>query len=201
MSPPTPKQRPAPPIDARRDSLVRWLWTAVRAGRLVGRGDFVAAERLCRQILDRDPSDWFALMILADCCERQGRLPEALSFARECTRGDPPSLAALKMATRLAVAIGEHEEADEYVRRALAMPEIQNEIPREGVYPRGFFLLVRALAKLPWLRRRIPPEEIAQLDIGVQAQQLKEWKTWAQQYLAWRAGDEATSTPPDTLVH
>jgi hypothetical protein len=201
MNPAARKQRPDPPAGAPRIGFIAWWRTGMQISRLLGRGNPAAAERLCQQLLDRDPTDWFALMILVHCCERQGRLPEALDFAERCACNTPTGLMALQTATRLAFAIGDHDKVDAYVRRALALPEVQNEIPKESAVPRALLLLMRALARLPWLRRRIRHEEIAQMELGFQTQQLKVWKTWAQEYLAWHAGEEPRLTPTDNLVH
>lgn len=202
MNPSPPKQRPAPPTGARRDGLsISWFRSYMRASRLVGAGHYAAAEVLFRHLLDHDPTDSFAPMMLAICCEQQGRLPEALTFAERCASSEPPSLMALQTAIRLAFAIEDHDKVDAYVRRALALPEVQNEIPKESAVPRALLLLMQALARLPWLRRRIRHEEIAQMELGFQTQQLKVWKTWAQEYLAWRAGEAPRSAPTDRLVH
>jgi tetratricopeptide (TPR) repeat protein len=173
----------------------------MRANRLWAKGALAEAEVLYREVLDRDPTDWFARLMLSNCCERQRRLAEALTLAEECALREPPSLFALQAAIRLALAIEEHDKVDAYVRRALALPEVQNEIPKEIAFPRVLLAFMRTLAKLPWLRRRIRHEEIAQMELGVQTQQLKEWKTWALEYLAWRAGVEPGSTTTQDLVH
>ena len=172
----------------------------MRANRLWAKGALAEAEVLYRQVLDRDPTDWFARLMLSNCCERQGRLAEALTFAEQCACREPPSLMALQIAIRLAFALEKHNKVEVYVRRALALPDVQNEIPKE-VIPPVLLLLMRTLSKLPWLRRRVRHEELAQMELGFQTQQLKEWKTWAQEYLAWRAGAEPGSTTTQDLVH
>jgi tetratricopeptide (TPR) repeat protein len=171
----------------------------MRASRLIGRGDYAAAGSIYEQLIAIDASDAFATMMLSLCYERQNRVPEALRLAEEGARRVPSSLTALKSAVRLAIAVGEHDKATTYLRQALALPEVQTEIPRETVVPKPFLWGLRLLPKLPIIRNRIRHDAIRELEPGAQAIKLEEWKRWAQEYLAWRAGDE--SPRPDPRVH
>ena len=156
--------------------------------RNVGRGDFGTAGSMYKQILARDPSDWMAIMMFAHCCEQEGRLSEALALVEQGVRMHPGNLLALQAAIRLSVATDDHTRAETYVRSALALPEVRNEIPGDSATPRSALMIMHALRRLPGLRRRIRPEDIRPLELGPQTIELQAWKHWAEEYLAWREG-------------
>jgi len=171
----------------------------MRASRLVGGANYAAAGSIYEQLIAADSSDTLAVSMLALCYEQQSRIPEALQLAEEGARRLPSSLSMLKIAARLAIAIGEHDKATGYIRQALALPEVVTEIPREGVLPRPLLWLLRLLPRVPFLRQRIRQDAIRELEPGAQAVELEEWKRWAEEYLAWRAGEEPPE--PGRLVH
>jgi hypothetical protein len=170
-----------------------------RASQLIGRGDYAAAGRIYEELVAIDANDSFASMMLALCYEQQHLTPEALRLAEEGARQLPGSLSVLKMAIRLAIAVGDHEKATGYIHHALALPEVETEMPEEGVLPRPLLWILRMLPRVPGLRRRIRRDAIRELEPGAQAVELEEWKRWARDYLAWRAGGDPPV--PDRIVH
>ena len=170
-----------------------------RASQLIGRGDYTAAGRIYEELIAIDATDSFASMMLALCYEQQSRTPEALRLAEMSARQRPASLSVLKTAIRLAIAVGDHDKATGYIHQALAIPEVQTEIPKEGVLPRPLLWILRTLPRVPGLRRRIRRDATRELEPGAQAVELEEWKRWAHECLAWRAGGDPPG--PDRIVH
>ncbi len=171
----------------------------MKASRLIGRGEYSAAGALYEKLAAAEPNDAFAVGMLALCYERQGRLTEALRLAEQAARQVPESLPALQAAARLAIANEEHERAEGYVERALALPEVRTGIPSNTV-PAWLRWLLAATFRLPVLRRRVPKDALADLAPGKQAMDLEAWKQWALEYLAWRKGEDPAS-PPAGVVH
>ena len=171
----------------------------MQASRLVGRADFVAAAAIYEQLLRSGPADTFAIGMLAHCYEQQERYIEALRLAEEAVSWHPESLLALQAAGRLAVATQDHDKAAQYLRRALALPEVRAEIPKEVALPKPLVWLLRILVRLPILRRRFPRDAFKEFELGSQAVELQNWKHWAQEYVAWHAGSAPGS--PGNVVH
>jgi tetratricopeptide (TPR) repeat protein len=174
--------------------MTRWRlhW---RANSLYGRRDFAAAATIFEEITRADPGNGFAAFMLASCYEHQERYSEALHWAEVAADRLPGSLPVLQTAARLAIADGDHEKATDYVVRALALPEVTTEMPRETLLPRPLLWLIWALYRTPFLRRWLRPGALDELQPGTQALELQKWKEWAQSYLAWRNGNY-DATPP-----
>ncbi len=164
----------------------------MRASWCHGRGDFAAAAPMYESLVRADPTDAYSAFMLASCCEAQERVTDGLEWADVAATRLPDSLAALQLAARLAIAAGHHERATDYVVRALALPEVRAEMPREALVPRPIMWLLRTMSYLPFLRRRLRPAALAQLEPGHQAAKLQEWKEWAMSYVAWRSGTDYT---------
>jgi tetratricopeptide (TPR) repeat protein len=171
-------------------------WLHLRASRLFLRHDYAAASAIYEKLLGFDASDAFATYMLAICYEQQHRITEALDLAETNARRVERKLSDLQLAARLAIAAGEHDKATAYVQQALALPEIVTEMPEE--LPRSVMWMFRLIGRIAMLRKRTRPA-IRSLEPGARAVELLEWKQWAHQYLAWRAGRE----PPaqDHRVH
>jgi tetratricopeptide (TPR) repeat protein len=171
----------------------------MRASQLIGRADFVAAGEIYEQLLSSDPTDSFAMAMLSLCYERQARFLEALHLAEEGVSSRPQSLSALQAASRLAVAVEQHDKAARYLQQALTLPEVRAEIPKEAAIPPLVLWLLRVVMSFPILRTRIRPDALKELALGSQAVELQEWKRWAQDYLAWHGNTEREN--PGSLVH
>jgi tetratricopeptide (TPR) repeat protein len=154
----------------------------MKANWLMGRTNFAAAGSICEGLIEADPTDSWAVAMLAHCYEQQDRLLEALRLAEEGIRLDPQSLMSLQIAARLAAALDQHDRATEYLRHALALPEVRDEIPKERAIPKPLLWTLRILARLPVLRRRLSAEPF---EIATQRVELQQWKRWAQEYVAW----------------
>ena len=166
----------------------------MKASSLYGRHDFAAAAAVYEGITSRDASDGFAAYMLATCYEHQERVADALHWAEAAARALPGSLYPLLSAVRLAIASGDHDKATDYVLRALALPEVTTEMPRETLLPKPLLWLIWALYHTPVLRRRLRPGALAELQPGSRAIELQNWKEWAHGYLAWRSGNDGA--PP-----
>lgn len=161
----------------------------MKAGRLIGQLNFSAAAAIYERITRAAPLDSFAILMRAFCYEQQGRLQEALVLAEEGARQLPDAFVALQTAVRIAIAAKDHEKASMYVERALALPEVQSEIPRD-LTPKGYVWLLRQLLKIPYFRRRVRADVFAPLEQCAQTRELQAWKRWALEYQAWRLRTE-----------
>jgi tetratricopeptide (TPR) repeat protein len=174
-----------------------------KASRLIGGGDFAAARTIYSRLAGMDEKDAFARLMLAMCHEREGRIPDALHMADEAIRIGPESLPALQTAARLAVAAGDHEKAAQCLRSALALPEVRTEMPQDIAVFNALAWVLRVMGRLPVLRRRVRAQSLADalrhLDAGHRATDLQDWKRWAQEYVAWQAGN--APPPSGTVVH
>lgn len=160
------------------------------ASSLYGRGGYDAAAAICEALLRADPDDVLAAFMLAGCYERQGRLSQAFHWAEVVAAKLPNGLEALQSAARLAVANGDHEKATQYVLRALALPEVRSEMPRDGRSEKFLRCLIRVLIRMPFVGRRFRPDALDELQPERRAFELQQWKKWAQAYIAWRNGNE-----------
>ncbi len=133
--------------------------------------------------------------MLSTCYEHQERLSDALRWAEAAVDRLPGSLTALQCAARLAIASGDHPRATGYVLRALALPEVTTEMPRETLLPRPLMWFLWMLSHTPFLRDRLRPSALLELQPGYQALELQRWKEWALEYVAWRKGDEEAPPP------
>jgi len=170
-----------------------------RASSLYGRGEFAAASLIYEEITRLNPRDSFAAYMLARCYEYQERLSDALYWAEVAAAKLPASLTVLQLAARLAVAIGDHEKATEYVSRTLMLPDVMTEMPHVSQSSKLLLLFVRALYRMPFVGRRLRPGGLDELQAGNQAVELQQWKQWAEAYLAWRNGNE--SAAPERKPH
>jgi tetratricopeptide (TPR) repeat protein len=171
----------------------------MKASRLFGRGEYLAAGSIYEQLASSSSSGSFITMMLALCYEHQGRYDEALPLAEAGVRAIPQSLVALQAAARIAVAVEDHDKAAQYLQRALALPEVKTEIPSEIAVPKFLMWTIRLLISLPILRHRVRRDAVSELDLGVQAMELQKWKRWAEEYLAWHGDLEPPSQ--DERVH
>jgi tetratricopeptide (TPR) repeat protein len=169
--------------------------THFQASRLVGRKDFAAAGRLYEKVLASDPRDAWAAQMLAVCYEQEGRNHEALRAAENAVALSPDSLIALQTASRLAIGSLDHAKAARYVSLALALPEVEQETPR-AVAPRFLLRLVRLIAWLPGLRHRLRQSDLDEIDLPAQTMELRKWKHWAYDYLAWQSGGDPGNHGP-----
>jgi tetratricopeptide (TPR) repeat protein len=162
----------------------------MRANWLVSRGEYAAAEAAYEQIVASHPDDPFAIAMLALCHEKQKRLGKAILRAEQWVRLEPACLHALQTAARLAINLDRHDEASAFLRQALALPEVRNEIPSSTAVHRSVIRLGRLIFRLPILSRRFPSDPFKDFELGAQTIELQKWKRWACEYLACREGRE-----------
>jgi tetratricopeptide (TPR) repeat protein len=150
----------------------------MEVSRATGRGDFAAVRTGCEKILATDPSNAFALGMLAQALAALGRLDEALVMADRALGPTPRLFSTLQLAANLAVSLGDHTRARAYVTRALAADPHEHDVPKPLVW------FVRLLARTPGIRRCFSAERIAELDRERTEEALIQWRMWAEQYLA-----------------
>lgn len=175
----------------------RW-WLHLKASRLWGQNEWSAAGALYEELCAGDPQDSFAELMLALCYEQEGRTEDALRLAEKNARQSPVSLDVYRVVVRLALANEEHDEATEYVERALALPEVRSEMP-DPVMPKWLHWLLENFLRLPLVRDRVRDGSMAELEPGHRAMELQTWKRWALEYLAWRKGHP--SGPSESTVN
>jgi tetratricopeptide (TPR) repeat protein len=173
----------------------QWL-RYMRANALVARAKFDAALPLFSELAAADTTDGFASFMLATCYEQAGDVEQALQWAQETARRMPNSVTAQQEAARLSVSADQHDQATEYVLRALALPEMATEMPGETLLPRPLRGFLWLLHHTPFVRRRLRAEALADVEPAGQSRKLHEWKEWAQAYLAWRRGADGAPAPP-----
>jgi tetratricopeptide (TPR) repeat protein len=88
-------------------------------------GDIAAAERLCADVLARERANPDALRLLGLARLRSGRATEAIPPLREALRGNDRDLGILDALSAALTAAGSHAQAEEVVRRALALDQEQ----------------------------------------------------------------------------
>jgi len=163
-----------------------------QASRRFGRGDYTGAAECYQQLTAADPRDSFALFMLTQCHERQGRHAEALATAMKAVALDPGDYMALRSMASACVNTGDPHTAKLYVERALAAkpPTMSG---REVRFLIGFSRVVVAILRLvPRYRKRVRPLASADFDLKPDA---REWRTWAHKYLAWYADTFPDSGP------
>jgi tetratricopeptide (TPR) repeat protein len=92
----------------------------VSAEDCLDRGDFVLAERLCRQALARDDCDAEALRLLATVALRKGGREDAVTFAQDAVAADSSAASQVTLGQML-VAVGRHAQAIIELQRAVEL--------------------------------------------------------------------------------
>ncbi|OGA23491.1 MAG: hypothetical protein A3I02_13265 [Betaproteobacteria bacterium RIFCSPLOWO2_02_FULL_67_26] len=113
------------------DRLLRQAEACFRAG------DRARAEALCQQVLGRAPGSAGALRLLGILRLEGGRAADAIPLLREALQAGPENLDGLDALAAACAAIGDYRQAEELVRRALAV---------DGSRPVAHFRLGMALA-------------------------------------------------------
>ena len=91
------------------------------AGEAVRRGDFAGAEQHCRQALDENFNDPWALNLLAMLQARAGRLNEARATQVLAVSINPDDAGFLSNLAKLDYATGDVEAARQHVRDSLTL--------------------------------------------------------------------------------
>jgi tetratricopeptide (TPR) repeat protein len=84
-------------------------------------GRLEEAERMCRQILEHEPSNLPATHLLAIVCARGGKVGEAIGLLRKVVAQEPQSIEALNQLASLLSAAGQGREAIELCGRVLKL--------------------------------------------------------------------------------
>ncbi len=165
-------------------TLRSWLDYA-RASQCLGGGRWAEGARLSEAILAREGNDPLASSLLAMFYEKLGRTQEALAAAEAAVLHVPDGLAFHQRVIQLALVLDDHDKVAHHIRCALALPAMVT-----GFSP-GWTLshrVMRCLSWVPGLRGCIGAEQVRAFEPGVQAAELAEWKSWAEEYLAWHEG-------------
>ena len=161
---------------------MRWL-RRLRADLLTSRGRLAEAAILYREFLESNPADDAALMaVLADCRQR-GAVEEAIAYASRGLRTDPGNFMALKTLGWAYVRQRNHDAARIVIAQALKrFDELKLGEPSPVLHAIG--ACFGFAARVPGLRR--VPKLVAASRIGAHAaEDLNDWRSWAERYLAW----------------
>ena len=148
----------------------------MQLGRSVGHNEIDRVESLCKEALEVDPLDLFALGVLADTHWRNGHYELALFFALRVLEITPNDFNALRIAAYVYRERSEDETAYQYAKRLCA-----TDTPALPPYKEVFSLL-KPFAWIPRIRRL---RQKAIDDQIVEQTSCTDWIQWAQDYVAW----------------
>jgi tetratricopeptide (TPR) repeat protein len=150
----------------------------IEVGRCVGRKDFDGAIRVLESSLSNSSNDVHSLVMIAMCHRWSNRSDEAIVMAQRALAYDPKSFEAFQLLSEIYAERKEHETAAQFTRLGLDnFPE-----PTPSV-PKFFFWVLRIGALvIPRLKR---VEKSAREDLADPNKGVREWHSWAKQYLAW----------------
>ncbi|KAB2841356.1 MAG: tetratricopeptide repeat protein [Burkholderiales bacterium] len=162
-------------------ALIVALRTQIEVARSIGTGDYRAAIKSLRQSLRESPEDVPALEMIARCHRWRGEHSEAMDAARKALEYDARSFEASRLLGELHAERGEHEIAIGFVRNALS------NLPQDPpAFPRYLLCVLHALSWIVPKLRQI--EESAQQDLSRPNPELRDWYSWANEYVAWHEG-------------
>ncbi|MDO8586605.1 MAG: DUF5683 domain-containing protein [Armatimonadota bacterium] len=118
------------PEDIQKQATLDRLLSACNAHRV--RGDLLAAEDACREVLQLDPDNLRAGEMLGDLLHGLGKLDEARKQYRNLLDRDGSLAAIEKKYARVALEIGQHAEERRAVEQALSKPEDKEELRRNA---------------------------------------------------------------------
>ena len=149
-----------------------------RLSRAIGRRDYGGAAALCEAILAQDPEDSFAMGMLAHSYGWQDRYGDALVWAEKALAKTPDSLSLLRLAICACVKQNDDARAKPMVLRALALD------PNSEAPPEWLSFPIRILMRTPIIRRAFRADAAPEVDRDLAARDYREWKAWAEAYLA-----------------
>lgn len=156
----------------------------MQLGRSVGRNEIDRVVSLCKEALEIDSRDLFALGVLADSYWRNGQHELALSFALRVLEITPNNFHALRVAVHVYRERNEDETAYQYAKRLCAA-----DTPALPPYKEVFSLL-KPFAWLPRIRRL---RQKAIDDQIVEQTSCTDWVKWAQDYVMWYESQSITA--------
>jgi tetratricopeptide (TPR) repeat protein len=126
-------------------------------------------ERQCLAILEKNPRDYFALVLIAEAIWRAGDYERAVPYAHRALELVPDSFRALCIVARSCAEEGNHEKACEFANRILATRATRSphHVIRAVLFP---------LAWIPRIRR-------IRQNSADQLQYFDDWKKWATEYV------------------
>ena len=154
------------------DRVIMKIHRMMQLARSVGRNEIDRVESLCKEALEVDPHDLFALGVLADTHWRNGQHELALSFALRTLEITPNDFNALRIAAHVYSERSEDETAYQYAKRLCVADTPALPLHKE------VFSLLKPFAWIPRIRR------LRQKAI-VEQTSCTDWMQWAQDYVAW----------------
>ena len=172
---------------------MRWLHR-LRADLLTSRGRFAEAAILYRDSLESNPADDPALIVVLGECRPRGAVEEAIEYASRALQTDPGNFMALKTLGWAYVTERNHDAARIVIEQALnRFDQLKLGEPSTALHVIGaFFGLV---ARLPGRRRRFPSLASSSRVGAKTAQELNDWRSWAERYLAWHKRQDGAASP------
>jgi len=159
---------------------------------LTSRGRFAEAAILYREALESNPADDSALFTVLADCRRRGAVDEAIEYASRALRSDQGNFMALKTLGWAYVTQRNHDAARIVIAQALnRFDELKLGEPSTVLIAMGAFCGLAA--RVPGLRRRFPGLDSMSRVGAKTAQELNDWRSWAERYLAWHRRDGAAS--------
>ena len=172
---------------------MRWLHR-LRADLLTSRGRLAEAAILYRESLESNPDDDPALIVVLAECHQRGAVEEAIEYATRALETDPGNFMALKTLGWAYVTQRNHGAARIVIERALnRFDELTLAEPSTVLLAIGAF--VGLAARLQGLRRRFPSLDASSRVGAKTAQELNDWRSWAERYLAWHKREDGAAFP------
>ena len=148
----------------------------LHVARAVGRNEIDRIDSLCKEALELDPHDLFALGVLADAYWRNGQHEQALSFALRTLEIIPNDFNALRVIVHAYRDRGDDETAYSYAKRLCTAVPYSLE-PHKEVSS-----LLKPFSWIPSIRR-LRQKTIEEQKIEQTSR--TDWTRWAQDYVEW----------------
>ncbi|MDO8387384.1 MAG: hypothetical protein Q7T13_13425 [Polaromonas sp.] len=169
-------------------SLIAFAQIQMELGRRIGRKDYDGAISILESSLSNTAKDVHALEMIAHCHRWSNRIDMAIDTARRVLVHDPKKFGALRLLSEVYAERNEHDIAAPFVRLGLeSYPEPTPPAPRVV-----FWALRLAASVVPRIKR---VEEDAREHLADPNKEVRDWFSWAKQYLAWYdsiSGDKQT---------
>ena len=155
----------------------------MQVSRAVGRNEIDKIDSLCKEALELDPHDLFALGLLADAYWRNGQHEQALSFALRTLEMIPNDFNTLRVIVHAYRDRGDDQAAYPYAKRLCTAVPYTLE-PHKEVSS-----LLKPFSWIPSIRRL---RQKAIEEQKIEQTSRMDWIQWALDYVAWYESQPAT---------
>jgi tetratricopeptide (TPR) repeat protein len=158
---------------------VRFFKTQMKVAPLIGRRDFDAAVQVLEGELTGATEDILHLELIAQCHWQAGNEEKAIETAKKALALDPKNFEMPRMLSQIFAEHEDYEQAIAYVKIGL------NNFPSEPLTapPSWAFSALKLAGKVSAKWKRV--EEAAIEDLKDPDKERREWRSWANEYLAW----------------